>query len=553
VVLPSEPGLYLIRGSNEVDTSLQGNDVGKSTLWDAVHWALYGQTTRGLRAGNVVAWGESTASVELEMEIGGRAVSILRRQAPNEIRIDGSPVTQAAVDDLVGRSEAEFIQSALLGQFSDYFLDLGPADKLSLLSDVLGLDYWVGRSDAAKARAGELGGEADSLRRDLDRLSGRIEVMREQFVSLKERSAAWRHEHTAWREAVCRKVEWLKLRSTLYASLHARSERFAKASHEVLAGSDKLLAEYQAQHRMLTNDLRNLGSRRGLQRCPFCDSDLGEAWDGRIAAEEARVRAELRRIETAIGLEQDANDRLSGLLRAAQRESSGLRESLASITADLLRVKDEQYAVELNPHSEGLHAVSEDLREARAARKRTRAVHGQVLGEQARCLYWVRGFRDLRLWILDASLAELEMQANNGLAQLGLDRWQIRMGVDRETKSGGVSRGFNVRVVPPGTSEDAPWKAWGGGVTQRLRLATQMGLANLINSRKQFVCGFEVWDEPTAHLSPQGVRDLLACLKYRSGATGRAVYVIDHRSLDFGFDGTLHVTKTAEGSTVRTV
>jgi DNA repair exonuclease SbcCD ATPase subunit len=168
-------------------------------------------------------------------------------------------------------------------------------------------------------------------------------------------------------------------------------------------------------------------------------------------------------------------------------------------------------------------------------------------------LYWVKGFRDLRLWILNNTLAELEMHCNNGLIQLGLDRWSIHLVVERENKGGGVTRGFQVRIESPGAEGDVPWKSWGGGVSQRLRLAVQMGLANLINSRKRCTPNFEVWDEPTAHLSPRGVQDLLLHLQDRSRAEKKAIYVVDHRVLEFAFDGTILVTKTLDGSVVEVV
>ena len=49
-------GLYLVTGKNIVEPSLEGNGVGKSSLFEALFWVLFDRTSRGLRAGNVKSW-----------------------------------------------------------------------------------------------------------------------------------------------------------------------------------------------------------------------------------------------------------------------------------------------------------------------------------------------------------------------------------------------------------------------------------------------------------------------------------------------------------------
>jgi ABC-type multidrug transport system ATPase subunit len=78
-----------------------------------------------------------------------------------------------------------------------------------------------------------------------------------------------------------------------------------------------------------------------------------------------------------------------------------------------------------------------------------------------------------------------------------------------------------------------------------------MGLADLIRSRTGAGIPLEVWDEPTAGLSPQGIRDLLECLRERAAREGRCVWLVDHRSHDFGgFAGGAVVRKTQGGTVI---
>ena len=165
-----------------------------------------------------------------------------------------------------------------------------------------------------------------------------------------------------------------------------------------------------------------------------------------------------------------------------------------------------------------------------------------------RCKYWVKGFRDLRLWVVDSAIAELELRVNNSLTQLGLLNWTIHMFVERENKSGGVTKGFLVDIKSPDSSDGAPWRGWGGGVSQRLRVAAEIGLAKLITDRKGVDLGIECWDEPDQHLSRSGVEDLLIHLQSRAVEEEKQIWVVTHRNLDFGFAGTATVYKTENGS-----
>ena len=50
----SDRGLVLIQGENLQDSSAQSNGSGKSSIADALCWALYGVTARGVTGNDVI-------------------------------------------------------------------------------------------------------------------------------------------------------------------------------------------------------------------------------------------------------------------------------------------------------------------------------------------------------------------------------------------------------------------------------------------------------------------------------------------------------------------
>lgn len=91
------PGLNVVRGQNEE---------GKSTLFEAVKYALFGVKTCREGISGLVSWGqpEATLSVTLVFEIENVNYTIFRNKAGAELRYDGGHVTgQAEVGNFVAR------------------------------------------------------------------------------------------------------------------------------------------------------------------------------------------------------------------------------------------------------------------------------------------------------------------------------------------------------------------------------------------------------------------------------------------------------------------
>lgn len=80
-------GLVLIQGVNEDDTSATSNGVGKSSIPDALCWALYGVTARGITGDSVVnRTVKKDASVEVTMKDGESVYRITRYRKHKEFK-----------------------------------------------------------------------------------------------------------------------------------------------------------------------------------------------------------------------------------------------------------------------------------------------------------------------------------------------------------------------------------------------------------------------------------------------------------------------------------
>jgi DNA repair exonuclease SbcCD ATPase subunit len=552
VDLPSEPGLYLMRGVNHVDARLDGNDVGKSTFWDAILWGLYGETSRGLRASNVVSWGKRSSTVEQCWDVNGRAITIARRQNPNGLWINGQQAEQRDVVEAINYGLVEFLHCVLVGQFTPYFLDLSPTDKLNLFNDILGLVYWEGLSAEAAVRARQCDNEAQLLCNQLERATGRLDTLRDALSTASLRSDEWQQEHDSIVANNKRELDCLAGKIDAANEQLRRDEAASSAASDVY---DSILAKKSTLNRevhLLTGKIEELRNHAAEDVCPWCKRALTHSWREKAESELVSLLTEREQNETSVNsLCADLDNALTSekqLRRAIQKTTTdlaawcALRDRLHGQYVDMER--------NVNPHAESIDGLRHDLIVCAAERRKKREAHNIMLESASRNKVWVSGFKDLRLWLVDTALAELAMRTNNSMVQLGLHDWSLSMAVEREKASGGVSRGLHVSVRSPGTTGDVPWRTWGGGVTQRLRVAAEVGLSRLIADRRSVDLGIEVWDEADCHLSPSGVDDLLLYLQSRAADEHRQIWVVTHQALDFPFDGVCTVRKGADGSLV---
>lgn len=596
---PQAPGLYFMRGENRKEPRLGANGAGKSTVWEALCWVLFGKTSRGLKAGDTGQWGSKRGtSVHLVFEsdiTGTRTLYCVKRTwKPNSwvlvnMSADNSTdLTKDGTNPLLAMLRLQFepfLHSVFMSQRGDMFLDLKPEPKAQLFSSVMDLDKWLQYVSAASASAEaqdkqsrKLESEQASLRGQLE-ASGTedLEASADEFERKRKTKLAQIGDDYA---KALKRAEQAKLRANLALSdadkvcgdaAHVfkncdeaeAEERFAlrqlRAAEDTLIGLQRDL-DHAEKH--------NTAVQRG-EGCPTCgrpfnsreqaelevqaDELYGEA---RVAANQAQkvvndLRQEWERINKLLQEIRRCRDEVQCLEDDANAEVRNARRDheLEERKLDQLEEEAERLEQEKNPFADMLETNQERLQRARDKHHQVSAQLDRSHEKYALYSFWVRGFKEVRLQLIAEALEQLEIEVNNELTALGLINWELHFDVDSETKKGTLSRGFSVSVLSPHNDERVPWEAWSGGESQRLRLAAQCGLANLIRDRTGCELGLEVWDEPTEGLSEEGITDLMNALKERAIREGRTIWVVDHRSLGYGgFDGTVTVVKDDKGS-----
>jgi len=257
---------------------------GKTSILDAITYALYGQTSRlGSRGlGELISLGAPRLSVMLDFESSGRryrVARVLKRSGPASLRFetldgDGHAVDGGAreialqIAKIVGLEFDAFTKAVVLpqGQF-DQFLRGDPAQRRQILEALLNLGIYREMMQRANGRQKEQQTELDLINSQLEReYADATEANRKKLSTEIERLAS----EIALANAELKRVEdvqspAIELRQKREAALNAGRER--KIAAEDLAREQNQHSMLAAQIEQQDRDIQHL--ERALQAVPY--------------------------------------------------------------------------------------------------------------------------------------------------------------------------------------------------------------------------------------------------------------------------------------------
>jgi DNA repair exonuclease SbcCD ATPase subunit len=203
--------LTLVLGEN-LDLGGDGsrNGTGKTTIINALSYALYGTALSNIRKDNLVnKTNGKNMLVSLDFSVGGKNFKIERGRKPNLLRFfvndeeqtatdnaqGDSRETQDAIEQMLGLSHDMFKHILALNTYTEPFLSLKANDQRTIIEQLLGITQLSERADRIK----ELNKETkDAIQQEEFRIRAEQEAnkrIEEQVESLKRRQTLWTTKH----------------------------------------------------------------------------------------------------------------------------------------------------------------------------------------------------------------------------------------------------------------------------------------------------------------------------------------------------------------------
>jgi DNA repair exonuclease SbcCD ATPase subunit len=539
-------GVVKLSGVNDDEPDLGANGAGKSTMWEGVHWCLFGASSRGLKGPELETWNAGHGIRVLVRIAGKDLVRTWSAKAIAALTLAGDQVTQDEVNAWLGILPEAFSHCSYIAQRASTFLDLSASDKTDLLASVLNLNEWDQRSSTAKARASSLKADIEELSLEIANEEGALATLEttdyedeaDRFERKRKRDIAEMQDDLAELNDSADDLEAAE--ATAKRSVHSLRTTKGEAREQL----DKVIREHAQAilHRVEAERAR----RSPL--CPTCKRPWSDEWRNGLHTHTSL--AALERDEETLARAEDAATALAKKIDASLRDAEAthqqvvtrLAETKRDIRGVLAELSAERAAV--NPYERLLSERGKRIAQHRQRMNSMSEERDLLRAELVKVEYWITGFKDVRLFLITEALTHLEVEVNSALSLMGLREWAIKFAPDSTTKGGNVKRGFTVMIQSPSNQRPVPWAVWSGGEAQRLRLATAMGISNLISAYTGYQPFVEVWDEPSDGMSREGIDDMLRAFEQRAHAEARQVWVVDHRALESGvFSETITAVK----------
>jgi DNA repair exonuclease SbcCD ATPase subunit len=202
--------LTLVLGANldlGGDDSGSRNGTGKTTMINALSYALYGQALTNIRKENLInATNGKAMLVTVEFEKDGTKYKIERGRKPNVLKFfvneqeqdakdddsqGDSRETQRSIEQLMGMSHTMFKHLVALNTYTEPFLSMKAADQREVIEQLLGITLLSEKSEALKLLVKETKDAVQAETLKIDAIKNANENIQKSISSLEIKSSAW--------------------------------------------------------------------------------------------------------------------------------------------------------------------------------------------------------------------------------------------------------------------------------------------------------------------------------------------------------------------------
>jgi len=535
--------LTLVLGSNldlGGDDSGSRNGTGKTTIINALSYALYGQALTNIRKENLINKINGKAMlVTVEFEKDGNHYRIERGRKPNLLRLyvndsqiktddaeddaqGDSRETQKAIEQMLEMSHTVFKHLVALNTYTEPFLSMKAADQREIIEQLLGITLLSEKAESLKLQIKESKDQIQLENFKIESIKSANENVQKSIDSLIIKSSAWQTKRETDIESLGKAI--MKLESvdidqeiTAHSELKVWTEkntqstslRRQKATFEsALIQADKTVNKY-------TQEIQRLADKS----CPACEQQLqdhkhtemtaGAEKNLSDAAEyQANIRKELAAVDSAINEIGDLAHR-PNTFYDTEAEALGHKNNVDSLEKTLTaRIE------EINPYDEQI----EELKKTALQEITWDLINTLTrLKEHQEFLYKLLTSKDsfVRKKIIDQNLAYLNKRLGYYINKLGLPHLVV------------FQNDLTVEITQLG--QDLDFDNLSRGERNRLILSMSFAFRDVWEGLYQSINLLFIDELLDSGMDGAGIEAGLSVLKKMARERNKNIYLISHK------------------------
>jgi DNA repair exonuclease SbcCD ATPase subunit len=530
--------LTLVLGEN-LDMGGDGsrNGTGKTTIINALSYALYGQALSNIRKDNLVNKTNSKHMlVSLDFSVSGQNYRIERGRKPNVLKFyvndehqaaqdeaqGDSRETQEAIERVLGMSHDMFQHIVALNTYTAPFLSLKANEQRTIIEQLLGITLLSERADRIKElnRQTKDSIQSEELRiRAVQEANKRIE---EQIVSLEKRRTLWLRKQTEDTEGLAQGIADLE-HIDIGAEVQAHRDLDTyNAGKKAIDEANRWIRQIDADDTKLLKQMAQIEKDLGQiasHKCFACGTDIHDNSLDTVKAQREKTLLEISlQVLTNDTQRSEHHDRLRelGELGTAPRMFyDSLEQALNhKNTLDTLMKDLATRSAETDPYSEQITEMQNQA---------LQVVSYDTLNEFTR----VQEHQEFLLKLLtskDSFVRKKIIDQNLSYLNSRLTHYLDRIGLPHTVK---FQNDLTVSIEELGRELD--FDNLSRGERNRLILSMSWAFRDVWESLYQPINILFIDEMIDSGLDTQGVENALALLKKMSRERHKSIWLVSHR------------------------
>lgn len=538
----TKENLTLVLGENldqGGDDTGSRNGTGKTTIINALSYALYGQALTNIKKGNLINKTNSKGMVvTLQFEKAGISYRIERGRSPTFTRFyinnqefqdestdesqGDSRKTQETINDLLGMSHDMFKNIVALNTYSEPFLNMRTNDQRAIIEQLLGITILSEKAIALKEQIKQTKDAITEETLRINAISSSNEKINASIKSFETRQKAWKvkqREDCEKLSVSIEELEHLDIDSEL--ENHEKLENWNKISTEIKNLKKEQSTLELAQSRALSSVQKIAKEVEELDNatCYACGQALHEDKKQQILEEKERelidsnsylseVEGKLEKINSRLSELGDLESKPSTFYDSA-KEAYEHRNNVENLRNALVRKESEQ-----DPYADQIR----DLKET-AIQKIDWSIVNELTEykEHQEFLLKLLTNKDsfIRKKIIDQNLAYLNNRLTYYLEKLGLPH-QVKFLND-----------LNVEITQLG--QDLDFDNLSRGERNRLILGLSFAFRDVWESLYESVNLLFIDELIDSGMDTSGVENALSVLKKMTREREKNIFLISHK------------------------
>lgn len=547
--------LTLVLGENLDSGGTEGsrNGVGKSTLVNALSYALFGQALTSIKKDNLINHvNKKNMLVTVEFEKNGTQYRIERGRRPAVLKFyvnnteqdikddDGqgdSRETQKDIDALIGMSHDMFKHIVALNTYTEPFLSMRAADQRAIIEQLLGITVLSEKADSLKEQIKNTKDQIFRANTQIESIKKSNDRIQESINNLHIRQSAWkraRQEEVAKLEKSINSLMTVDIDDEIakHESLSKFNEAANKRSslNKELATIEASLIQANKACKKYNNELKALSSNQ----CPACEQQLhSDKHDEMLASITAHLEEATKHVaqleEAKVELESAISEIALGECPITFYDSLDQAYNHRSNLDSLVKQLENKLA-EKDTYQEQIEELSST---ALQELDWTEINQLTSLKDHQEFLLKLLTNKDsfIRKKIIDQNLAYLNSRLTHYLEKMGLPH-QVQFVND-----------LSVEITQLG--QDLDFDNLSRGERNRLILSLSWAFRDVWESLYHHINLLFVDELIDNGLDPAGVESALGVLKHMARERSKCVFLISHREELLGrVNSTMKVIKS---------